>query len=233
MTATTKRQERPDGVGTEFLLEEYRGHEAAIYESERAGETRVNFFLTVTGAIVAALMFELRTLVGDTASTGSRLLIVVVLLALLLFGQLTLARVVHRNLTTDREIEAARRIRSYVIALEPWIAPYVSRPTATRKTREKLSVRKLVTRGGLAETVMLWNALLTTTIFATLGFQTASWVASSGGARPAWLGISLPLLFGVLALPVAWWGQQAWVNERYATGERERAAARSAPEVTR
>src|SRR5688500_10208458 len=108
----------------EFLLEEYRSHEAAIFESERTGETRVNFFLTVTAALFAALLFDDSGLVEPTA-VMPRLPAVAVLLALLIFGRVTLARVVHRNLQTDREIESARKIRSYFVSLAPAIGTYV------------------------------------------------------------------------------------------------------------
>lgn len=49
----TTMQDAAKQEGAEFLLEEHRSHEAAIFESERTGETRVNFFLTVTAAIFA------------------------------------------------------------------------------------------------------------------------------------------------------------------------------------
>lgn len=212
----------------EFLLEEYRSHEAAIFESERTGETRVNFFLTVTAAIFAALLFDDSGLMEPTGA-APRLAAVAVLLALLIFGRVTLARVVHRNLQTDREIEAARRIRGYFVSLEPAIGGYLSRSIERRKTREPLSLGKLVRRGGLAETVMLWNALITAILFALFGITGAHWLHARGYAGSfASLSEALSAALAVLGLLTAWWVQQGWVNARYDFDERSRMGERRA-----
>ena len=218
--------------GADFLLEEYRGHEAAIYESERTGETRVNFYLTVTSAIFAALLFDDRGLM-DSSSNGPRLGVCAVLLALLTFGRLTLARVVHRNLCTDREIESARKIRAYFVAGEPSIATHVSRSISLRKTRERMSLAKLVERGGLAETVMLWNALIVAILFALFGVTAAWRMNGRGSGSPlGWLPPVMATITAVAGLMAAWWVQQSWVNTRYLEAERARGerAATDSPE---
>lgn len=223
---TTQVHNETKGRAMDFLLEEYRGHESAIFESERTGETRVNFFLTVTAAIFAALLFNEIGLM-DPRGVGPRLAPVAVLAALLIFGWLTLARVVHRNLRTDREIESAQRIRGYFVSLEPSIGQYVSRPLDGRKAREPLSLGKLFTRGGLAETVMLWNAFITTILFSLLGMTGARWLQGRG------IGSSLELLsaataagLGVIGFLAAWRAQQTWVNGRYKADERNRIEGR-------
>lgn len=210
----------------EFLLEEYRSHEAAIFESERTGETRVNFFLTVTAALFAALLFDDSGLVEPTAFMP-RLPAVAVLLALLIFGRVTLARVVHRNLQTDREIESARKIRAYFVSLAPAIGTYVSRPVDRHKIRQPLSLEKLVRRGGLAETVMLWNALITAILFGLFGITGARWLQARGLAVSfTSLSDTLCAVLGVLGLLAAWWVQQGWVNARYEVDERSRLGGR-------
>lgn len=215
----------------DFLLEEYRSHEAAIWESERTGETRVNFFLTVTAAIFAALLFDDRVLMAR-ADTMPRLPAVAVLVALLVFGRVTLARVVHRNLQTDREIESARRIRRYFVSMEPTIAQYVSRSLDLRKTRERLGLGKLVTRGGLVETVMLWNALIAAILFGLFGLTGARRLQAREVAAsfPA-LSDAMALTLAVIGLLLAWWMQQHWVNSRYDLDEGRRSAGRPGSQV--
>lgn len=205
----------------QFLLEEYRQHVQAIGDSERTGETRVGFFFTITAAVFAALLFEERGLFSQ--SFWPRAEVCAVLLAMLAFGQLTLARVVHRNLVTDREIESARKIRAYFLAAEPWLAGYFSRSVEPLKVRARLEFRMLVGRGGLAETVVLWNGLIVSALFGLLGAALPHHVGTGAGPAPGWAVQALAILFGVLGLMLSSWPQQWWVNKRYTQDQTERA----------
>jgi hypothetical protein len=79
-----------------------------------------------------------------------------------MFGILALSRTVRRNLVSSGELRAANRVRRYFVDRDRSIprylyyGPYDDRP-----------IRELHLRGGLVETVMLINALLSAVLVFT------------------------------------------------------------------
>lgn len=198
-----------DKVALEFLLEEYRSHSAALHESETTGESRVNFFLTVSSAILAALLLGERSLFDP--AKGVRVEVYLVLLALLLFGRLTLVRLIHRNRVTDGQKKALARIRGYYVRHTPELADYLSWPTEKPKARDAITKWQLLipARGGLLETIMLWNALLVAFLFGLAGVAIGGTVLRRGTPL---LGV-LASVAAIVGLLVAWRLQRSMVNE--------------------
>jgi len=97
----------------EFLLAEYRRFADSFWRNEEVGEKRVNFFITLVTAVITAMVALATTTKQGILATLVELFIdkqgtldqyqiaVLVLLALLSFGVVTLLRIIHRNRVTD------------------------------------------------------------------------------------------------------------------------------------
>ena len=93
----------------------------------------MNFFLTVRSAILAALLLGERRLFDP--DKGVRVEVYLVSIALLLFGRLTLVRLIHRNCVTDDQIKALAKIRRYYVRRTPALAQYLTWSTEEPKPR--------------------------------------------------------------------------------------------------
>ena len=97
-----------------LLLEEYNHMAESFLKNEELGERRVDFFITLTAAILVALIAILKNEIG--LQDGKVYLIFFGgFAALLLFGIITLARITHRNIETDKFLNAVARIRQYFV----------------------------------------------------------------------------------------------------------------------
>ncbi len=147
----------------EFMLKEYEHHMKEFERSEEVGEHRVNFFITLVTAVSGALgvlLFE-----GDDLNVAEEeinLILITVFLVLLIFGFLTLVRMVHRNLVSHKELRAMGRIRRYFVERDPDINKYLQYSPRDDKPVRKKKWRDIASMGtgGLVETVMLVNAFL-------------------------------------------------------------------------
>ncbi|KPL26210.1 MAG: hypothetical protein AMS23_02615 [Bacteroides sp. SM1_62] len=96
----------------DFLLAEYNHFAESFWRNEEVGEKRVNFFITLVTAVLAAIV-ALATKDGDFLTTGVICPIAIfALLLLLLFGRVILKRMIKRNITTDEYKMAMAMIRS-------------------------------------------------------------------------------------------------------------------------
>jgi hypothetical protein len=138
-----------------FLLEEYKHLTESFLRNEELGERRVNFFIALTGAVVAGLgvIHEVNDAIDIKAVYFG-------LMSLLLFGFTTLLRVARRNLKTDEYLNAMSRIRRYFVKESREIIEYVYYPHTDGKVR-----KKIFATGGLVLLVSVMNSLIIMALF--------------------------------------------------------------------
>lgn len=94
----------------DLLLEDYKALSQALSESEKIGETRVNWFIGIVTAVAAGFV-ALATRNPPISPKALKYTALGFLVALLVFGLLTLLRIINRNRTTDGFKEDLARIR--------------------------------------------------------------------------------------------------------------------------
>lgn len=151
----------------ELLLEDYRYLSDSFWRNEQTGETRVNWFIGIFTAVAGGLVALAGTEDGPRGEL-LRLLVIVSLIALLVFGLLTLLRIVKRNEITDgykQDLDLIRQIfKDYfncdniLLDYHPFRSKALAVPGDTNGKEAKRDVgRKL---GGLTHTVSAINSLL-------------------------------------------------------------------------
>lgn len=187
----------------DFLLAEYRGHRESFWKSEEIGERRVNFFISIVTAVLAALVIRQKGLLTPGGEVDP--IFFYGLGAVLLFGIVTLARLIRRNLESHKQLRALGRIRKCFVKNYPATGQYLyyepvdDRPFREKKWKEIISFGT----GGLVETVALVNSLIVAALCALLAVCRSPW--------KTWL-------FGGVGFIVAWTVQFAYVWWRYREG---------------
>ncbi len=158
---------------TEMLTSEYEHIAESLLRNEEDGEKRVTFFMTLTGAAGTALAF----LLGkdpDIRPDEVNPLVACTLLIILAIGYFTFARVVNRNITTDRYKRALRRIRRYFLnGPEDPKALFLAFDPFKREGRPRASWAS-AGRGGWLETIVFVDALVAGALSAML-VRTSTW----------------------------------------------------------
>ncbi|MBW2056672.1 MAG: hypothetical protein JRJ26_04155 [Deltaproteobacteria bacterium] len=193
-----------NAYSVEFLLAEYQRLMESFWHTEELGERRVNFFVTLTAAVIAALAATRDQ--GISLSQGRvDPIFFYGLGALLLFGLVTLVRIIRRNLESHRYLRATGRIRRYFTETDQGIGSHLyfeprdDRPVRKKEWRE---IAFLGT-GGLVETIALVNCLIAAALW---GLATI---------RSQWGGIWIWALVGFI---LAWVVQFLYVKWRYERG---------------
>lgn len=181
----------PERHSVDFLLAEYRYLGDCFWRNEEIGERRVNFFITLVTAAIAALVALATSKEGNLRKDDVYFITVFALLALLSFGIVTLLRMIHRNTVTDGYKRAMEMIRSHFRNLDERLQDY--------QPFEKGKPRKLGT-GGLVDMVALVNSVILAALCALLAYF------HSG------LGIVLSGLVGFIAALIV---QFVYVRYRY------------------
>jgi len=190
----------PKGHSVNFLLAEYQSHGDEFRRSEQVGETRVNFFVTVTTAVLAALAIREE---GIWAGGAVDPIFFYGLGALLLFGVVTLMRLIRRNLESHKQLRAMNRIRRYFTDRDEEIRRhlyYEPRDDRPYRKKEWSQIFSLGT-GGLVETVSLVNGLIVAALCALLAVSSSGWIV--GG------------VLGLVGFIAAWIVQFVYVKHRY------------------
>ena len=94
----------------DLLLEDYKALSQALRESEKIGETRVNWFIGIIAAVAGGFV-ALATKTRPISAHALKYTALGSLVALLVFGLMTLLRIINRNRTTDGFNEDLARIR--------------------------------------------------------------------------------------------------------------------------
>jgi len=138
------------------MLREYDYYAEAFRQNEEFGEKRVTSFLTLLTGVGAALGFlwsnghledHEYTAVGVTA------------LVSLGFGELTLARLIKRNLVSDGYKEALALVRAWFCRCDTTFSDYLYHPPKTAPKDRRVGFRNLLS-GGWVETMFAVNSLL-------------------------------------------------------------------------
>jgi hypothetical protein len=190
--AETRSAEDPSGRVADLLLAEHREAYAMYRHSEELGERRVNFFITLTTAVIAALAIRVE---GVTERGEVDVLFFMFLPALLLFGVLTLRRIILRNQRSSRQLRAVHRISAYFVKSGSEACAHLEFFDPERQSfgrERKWSQLFTAGNGGLAETVSLMNALLLSflvglIVYETAKDETAAFLAGAGALVAAWV----------------------------------------------
>ncbi len=189
---------------SDFVLTEYQSHREAFWKSEELGERRVNFFISLTTAILAALAIREKGILAP----GDRVdpIFFYGLGALVLFGFVTLMRIIRRNLVSHEQLRALGRIRKYFVDRDQQIKDYLFYEPCDDRPQRKKEWNQIFSlgTGGLAETVALVNSLIVASIIALFVYSQHGWIVG---------------LFGIGAFITAWVLQFIYVKYRY---EKER-----------
>jgi len=154
----------------ELLLEEYKYFTGSFWKNEEIGEKRVEFFITLTTAVIAAVVTLITSDRATSYGIDIRQIGLAALAGILLIGLITFLRMLKRNRVTDEykdKIDYIReqlRIRS--INLPEYKIPF-------------RSDNRLI-KGGLAETIGMMNSIILAVIVAIwLGYG-FGWLIASG-----------------------------------------------------
>jgi putative (di)nucleoside polyphosphate hydrolase len=190
----------------DLLLREHQEAYTMFRHSEDLGERRITFFLTLTTAVIAALTIRTNGVTtGDDGEVDE--LFYYFLVPLVLFGLVTLRRMMVRNVSSSRQLRAIARINAYFCESgPPGLASHLEffkppwDPSFARRYewRDAFALK----RGGLTETVTLINSVLLAFLVGLAVFD----VVEGGGAAG---------LAGGLAFVVAWAGQFTWMKLFY------------------
>jgi len=182
----------------EFLLAEFNNLNDSFLRNEELGERRVNFFITLTTAIVAALAAVWKV----ASDTVDPIFFFFGLVLVFLFGAVTLVRIIRRNLVTHEYLRSLGRIRRYFVDMDPKIQLFLPYPPCDDRPQRKKEWKDLwrLGTGGLVEMVSLVNSFILAAIFMLAGRCYPWWVV---------------VLFGLIGFVAAWIGQFRYVMYRY------------------
>jgi len=224
--ASEKEESKPASGAKDLLFQDFRHLSESFWKYEQTGETRVNWFIGIATAVIGGLV-TLTTQQYGLKGQPLRFVVIGGLLALLVFGLITLARLATRNKNTDRckrGLDAIRQtikdhfdpdralVGYYPIDLPEQVA---SRRTRWAKYGDEWQFRKF---GGLAHSVAAINSLIVGGIVGTYIFRIAKECAVPGVCieNPAEL-----IRWSLLAAIAAFAMQLVYVTVREAKNKEE------------
>jgi CYTH domain len=157
----TKPSREVSGSTSEFLLAEYRYLADSFWRNEEGGEKRVNFFITLVTAVLAALV-ALATKQGSLTDGQIVGISFAACLGLLAVGILTFLRLIRRNHVSDSYKRAMDRLRCRFREWDPAaLGGHEPFPKSDRPHRS-------FGRGGLTDLVAAVNSVIAAAAAATL-----------------------------------------------------------------
>jgi hypothetical protein len=198
---------------SEIMKIELKNHLEEFRRSEQLGESRLNIYLTIVTVILggSGYLFYTSTKGGldlQNLHPEDLWLLFFALLATLMFGILTLLRMVHRNLVSSQELRAANRIRWYFFEKEQDI---LKKKYLEYWPCDDLPVREWKWKnGGLVENVVLINAFLAAIILVVFA-----------EIKSPHLDIPCSILVGLLGFLAASYGQYYFATKEYHNEEDE------------
>ena len=203
---TTVPEAARDEGARAILIAEFEQLSAAFLSNEQLGEGRVNIFLVVAGAVLAAL--GLSQNVTDLLRKSEALPVAALALFFIhIFGWFTLIRLVHRNLNTTDYLNKLQRLRCAFVKLHPELGEWLPFPCGTGLEKRELKWRWMLLpeKAGLVELVCFVNAMIGGLLAAVLLLM----VVPSGPAA------IVACLFAAL---LVWVLQFRFVRRRYEKG---------------
>jgi hypothetical protein len=186
----------------DFLKIEFQQLHNAFLSNEEGGERRVNIYFALIAAITAAL-----GLVGSTLWTRTQFPVVLLVTAviMLLFGLVTLRRLMGRNLHTTELINSLRRIRGAFLWAHPEalpVLPFVPAGDASLRDREGWGIGK----AGFVEIIAFTNCIVV-----SVATGAALWLLEVDHES----GLFLVVLGSISLAIMTWFAQLAWIKQVY------------------
>lgn len=189
-----------NGPGNDFMLREYQ----RLYELSRVllnnSEQRVNFFLTLSSAVVGILFFSM----GKTSQIAPHRVIFATissLIVLLIYGVTTLNRIIWGSEQRSYYERLMREIRGYFAQRDPSITPYLELQDslANRPAGQSRVVAAIlhIHRGRLTDFLVISNSL----IFGAITII----VLSSAGWRQVYVIMGAIIVIPAIALLFYWY----------------------------
>jgi putative (di)nucleoside polyphosphate hydrolase len=150
----------------DFLLEEYKSFNESFWKNEEVGERRVDFFLTISSAILTAVVLLTTSEHAGLTRDEVKLIATSALTGTLLFGVLFFIRMLHRNRVTDEYKEILKYIRFKLCAADPSLHTY----------QLPFKKHKRFLKGGLTDTMALMNSILISVIVALWSGKGLEWL---------------------------------------------------------
>lgn len=147
----------------QLLLAEYKFFTDSFWKNEELGERRVNFFITVTTAVLAAVVALVTSEHAGFSDDHVCQIATVALFGALAFGFVTYLRMLRRNQVTDEYKDIINHLRQELRKRSSTLAEY-DLPFNTPSIR--------LFRGGLADTVSVMNAI----IFIVIALLWCPWI---------------------------------------------------------
>jgi len=201
----------------EYLRAEFEHVAESLLKSEEDGEKRATFFVTLTGAVGAALGFVVGG-EGGLLGAGRLPLVVASLAVLLAMGYLTFVRIVSRNVATDSYKRRLNRVRRYFLDGKRDRLAFVPFDPYKPEGRTLWSWNR-IGKGGWLETLVLVNALIFGALVAVIVSDGAAVMAARGVrwvADPDGIAIGcVSILAGIVSAALAWGWLMAHGTRRY------------------
>ena len=166
-----------------LLLAEYEYYTDSFWKNEEVGERRVDFFITLTTAIIAGIVALITSQHANLSDTAIRQIATAALSGTFLFGLITFLRILQRNRVTDEYKDIVGYIRELLRRRSSSLAEY-DLPVQPH--------RRLL-RGGLAETVAMINSLIMAVITALWFGNGRGWLADAQYTQHPPIGIARQL----------------------------------------
>jgi hypothetical protein len=124
------------------------------------GDSRVNIFLAVAGAVLAALGLS-ENITNLPATMQAKTVTAAALFLVLGFGWFTLIRLIHRNLVTDDYLRKLGRLRCAFVHAHPEVEVWLPFRCQMDRENRKLEWQHMIwpPKAGLVELVCFVNAM--------------------------------------------------------------------------
>ncbi len=200
-------------VAGDFLIAEFNELLSSFRHTEELGEKRVEFFITLTTAVLGAVVL-LDRITGAVA--------IAALAMLLIFGLLVRKRIIRRNIKSHEYLRGTDRIRCYFASMHPEWEEYMftairqDEPTRTSQIGGPISCLSFGT-GGLLQVVSLVNSLLGGALAALVVLNAA--FQASPAPNCTWA-IAWPFLSALIVAICLWVGQMELSRRQYVKAEK-------------
>lgn len=152
-----------------LLLAEYKYFTDAFWKNEEVGERRVNFFITLTTAIIAGIVALVTSEHTEAKDIQIREVVTVALSGTFLFGLVTFLRMLQRNHVTDEFKDIIDYLREQLRRRSSSLSEY---DLPFRSSKDRLF------RGGLAESIAVMNSFILAVIAALWLGEGWGWLAA-------------------------------------------------------
>ncbi len=153
----------------DFLLAEYQHFSESFWRNEERGEKIVNFFITITTAIISGIIILVTNEQEIFPQSKIKVIVIAALFATLMLGLVTFIRIIKRNHVTDEYKHIIEYLRDQFIV-----------NASSNQEKYKLPFDDSSQKpgfwclGGLAITVAVTNSILFTAIIVILWFSDRS-----------------------------------------------------------